>query len=330
MSPREALIRMRAELGMTQVELAEKLNIGFVTINRWENGKSFPSRAHASNIIRTAQDLGVSEDCIQYLNAVLLPPRMRGRPATELGFPALAQELLCQMVDGSPAGVVVIDEATKQVIYVNRKAEELTGKNYFAETDKHCWSYLRDCTKSCADCDPARYPLTGHCEWIVTTPRGLKLKYRTRSIIWLGKKVYTVYITNETELMESKEEVGRLTSLFPAGAGVFYVYHDGRFAMKDAYYHQLGEHGAAQKYAGLDSMGEITPGDMKLLREETKAAIAENRDINIQIRGRIKGHRIQLFARQFAQDEEKRMFFCSFVDVDRYMEDMAAARGALR
>lgn len=35
--------RVRAELGLSQEQLARELNISFSTVNRWENGKSNPS-----------------------------------------------------------------------------------------------------------------------------------------------------------------------------------------------------------------------------------------------------------------------------------------------
>lgn len=214
MSPQEALRRLRAEVGLTQIEMAEKLNIGFVTLNRWENGKSFPSRANANNIIRTAKNMGVSGDCLNYLSNVLLPSRMRGRPATGYGFPALEQELLCQMVDDSPAGVVVIDEESKRIIYVNRRAEEFTGKSFFVEEERHCWSYLKGLDAPCAVCDSERYPLTGFYERYDTFQNGLRLKNRTKSIMWKGKKVYVLYITSETEYSGSDDD----ERLSPAGA----------------------------------------------------------------------------------------------------------------
>ena len=36
--------KARREMGMSQEELAHALNVSYVTINRWENGKSAPNR----------------------------------------------------------------------------------------------------------------------------------------------------------------------------------------------------------------------------------------------------------------------------------------------
>jgi transcriptional regulator with XRE-family HTH domain len=42
----------RARLGLTQVELAARLGVSFVTVNRWENGQSKPSPLAWSQILR--------------------------------------------------------------------------------------------------------------------------------------------------------------------------------------------------------------------------------------------------------------------------------------
>ena len=39
-----AVKQARQDMGMSQEELAQALNVSFVTINRWENGKSEPNR----------------------------------------------------------------------------------------------------------------------------------------------------------------------------------------------------------------------------------------------------------------------------------------------
>jgi DNA-binding XRE family transcriptional regulator len=36
--------QVRIDLGISQEELAQALNVSYVTINRWENGKSEPNR----------------------------------------------------------------------------------------------------------------------------------------------------------------------------------------------------------------------------------------------------------------------------------------------
>ena len=39
------IIRIRAELNLSQTELAEVLGVSFTSVNRWENGKYQPTKA---------------------------------------------------------------------------------------------------------------------------------------------------------------------------------------------------------------------------------------------------------------------------------------------
>ncbi len=86
MSLQEALKLLRLELGLTQEDLAKKLNRAFVTVNRWENGKGFPSRNNAKTILSIARSNRASEDCISYLTEVLMPDAKRSYSAVAYGF----------------------------------------------------------------------------------------------------------------------------------------------------------------------------------------------------------------------------------------------------
>lgn len=41
---KEKVYQARMQLGLTQIELAQKLGIGYATINRWENGVTKPTK----------------------------------------------------------------------------------------------------------------------------------------------------------------------------------------------------------------------------------------------------------------------------------------------
>ena len=49
----------RKELDMSQEELAQALNVSYVTINRWENGKSEPNRMAKSVFFAFCEEKGV-------------------------------------------------------------------------------------------------------------------------------------------------------------------------------------------------------------------------------------------------------------------------------
>jgi type I restriction enzyme M protein len=54
-----ALRAIRAKLGLTQVELAERLGVSYATVNRWEGGGNRPQRAAMARIAALAEDAGV-------------------------------------------------------------------------------------------------------------------------------------------------------------------------------------------------------------------------------------------------------------------------------
>lgn len=47
MTPSEKLLHIRAEKSMSQEKLAKELGVSFATINRWENGRTEPSKRYA-------------------------------------------------------------------------------------------------------------------------------------------------------------------------------------------------------------------------------------------------------------------------------------------
>jgi len=46
--------RLRARMGLTQVNLAERLGVSFPTVNRWENAKSKPSQLSWNRLLELA------------------------------------------------------------------------------------------------------------------------------------------------------------------------------------------------------------------------------------------------------------------------------------
>ena len=52
-----AFKRARLKLGLTQAELAESLNVSTVTVNKWENGRTFPKPKRlqeVADVLRTS------------------------------------------------------------------------------------------------------------------------------------------------------------------------------------------------------------------------------------------------------------------------------------
>lgn len=63
----EVLKKIRAELNITQEQLAHELSISFSTLNRWENGHTTPSRLAKISLIEFCKKKNLSSDLLSYL-----------------------------------------------------------------------------------------------------------------------------------------------------------------------------------------------------------------------------------------------------------------------
>src|SRR5262245_60103261 len=66
---------LRARLGLTQEQLAERLGVSFATVNRWEGGTAKPQRAAREAILALAQEAGVANEGA----TAVVPRRTQGR-----------------------------------------------------------------------------------------------------------------------------------------------------------------------------------------------------------------------------------------------------------
>src|SRR5436305_8256380 len=58
--PTPAILRaIRANLNLTQEQLAERLGVSFATVNRWEGGSNMPQKAAREVIAALAEEAGV-------------------------------------------------------------------------------------------------------------------------------------------------------------------------------------------------------------------------------------------------------------------------------
>lgn len=64
----ELLKDIRKELRLSQEDLARALNISFTTINRWENGRSLPSRLAKMRLIEYCLNNNISQGNMELLN----------------------------------------------------------------------------------------------------------------------------------------------------------------------------------------------------------------------------------------------------------------------
>jgi putative transcriptional regulator len=54
---------VRRQLGLSQEELAHELGVSFATVNRWENGKTIPSKLARRQIENLCRDKNIVTHC---------------------------------------------------------------------------------------------------------------------------------------------------------------------------------------------------------------------------------------------------------------------------
>ena len=54
------LLRIRAELNLSQTELAEILNVSYTSVNRWENAKYQPTKVAREKIIVICEEKNIA------------------------------------------------------------------------------------------------------------------------------------------------------------------------------------------------------------------------------------------------------------------------------
>lgn len=59
----EQLLHVRVQLNLTQTELAEKLNVSFATISRWENGKAKPTKKALLTFKKFCKENNIKFEC---------------------------------------------------------------------------------------------------------------------------------------------------------------------------------------------------------------------------------------------------------------------------
>ncbi len=63
----EIIKAVRVQLKMTQEQLARGLNISFSTLNRWENGRTIPSKLAKMRLVEYCIQSDIDEAIILYL-----------------------------------------------------------------------------------------------------------------------------------------------------------------------------------------------------------------------------------------------------------------------
>lgn len=336
MSLQEALKQMRLELGMTQNDLAKRLDRAFISVNRWENGKGFPSRANAQKILEIAKNGEVSKDCFNYLNETLMPDTKRCKTAAVYGFPEIERDFLFQLADGSTNSLYVVEAGTYNLLYANRVAEQAAvsyvsalgaapaERKLAAQKDRRCFHYFGNRDKPCTLCPLAEVGEEEFTDKIISVPElGRTVHVHAKRTKLNGRDVYTIYQTDITKSDAERNALYALTNDIPDGVGIYQVFFDERIEltfMNEALFKMIGpEKKELLLKNGESDLNLIHPCDRERLRTEIRSAIEKKRDVDITLRMQIydgSDRTVHLKGRLIQNDTEKFTFYCLFHAMD--------------
>lgn len=66
----EVIKKIRLNMNLSQMAFAEQLGVSFSTVNRWENEKAVPNRLAIKAIKALAEECGVDENLIKFLENI--------------------------------------------------------------------------------------------------------------------------------------------------------------------------------------------------------------------------------------------------------------------
>jgi putative transcriptional regulator len=331
MSIQNALKNLRIELGLSQEDLAKQLNKGFVTINRWENGKSFPSRANSLQIIELAKKNHISPDSIQYLEDTLLPDCKRGCPADSFGFPNIDKNFLFQLADNSTNAVYIIDELSFELLYVNRVAEKMASRDladsgiedserkFATVKDKRCFHFFTNHTSPCSFCPITNPKMNdGHDHYVTVEASHHQYKVHTKEVTVNGRLLRVVYLTDVTDLAKERLALYEMANDIPNGVAIYNVYRDWHLEllfMNLNFAKMFSNNLLNFPDRRVIIQNNIHPEDKEKLFTEVKESLQEERNVEISLR--IKNYQNvyqtkRLTARLIQKDDEKYTYYCIF------------------
>lgn len=199
---KDALKRLRCELGITQMELASALHVNFSTVSRWELGKSRPNRSTLSLLLEYSGNHSVSKDRVDDLvNAIKIAKKEKlGHSGGRL--PSVDHTTFGQLVDGASFPIYVCDMETDDLLYLNRKAEELFGGSLDRLPSRKCYVCMMNRKLPCSHCNKNELTEDEFVCHEQLRPDGTVNLIKSRLVLWNGKKAHIRIITG-TVLAES-------------------------------------------------------------------------------------------------------------------------------
>ena len=252
-----------------------------------------------------------------------------GRPVYYAIFSRPTEETLLYktLVDDSVTAIMVAEKISRNILFANKawlhmemipEDAKVIGKNLF--------SVISDVVLPLTSHELNLLSETSYTEFHRFTKYNKYLSINAKAIIWNGVSSYILYITDETEELQQRQQLQNLIDHVPGGVGI-YEATAGEVSLKymnDGYYSMM----EARRDDRLDYMGSnaiipILPEDRKLIFSSIKKIFAGEQSFDFTARilnGKGKYIWVHCTGIAVNKSEEKATIYCSFSNVDAIMK----------
>lgn len=315
----------RKELCLTQKEFAKIIGVSYATINRWENGKTFPDTTAIHNLLKLAETKDVSSQCKKNLKIMLVESRKEMLQIPSSNLYDVEQESICQLVDDSYNAVYVSAMETDELLYVNHKAEEFFNKKFETGKGIKCYEFVADRRSACNHCPKMQMIETGYTDAHILSPdKKRKFHVRGKKLIWNGIPSHAQYMTDETNALEAQNGMMDLLNEAKVGICIGYVYDDGRIEvayLNDGYYKMLGTtREKRHQYSAFSAMQGVIAKERDTSVQIIYEACRKKQDFELIFHTKVEERglvRLNVQAQFQRKEEGKNYYICVVTDVSR-------------
>lgn len=201
-----ALKQLRTELNMKQKDLAEMFGTNVSTVNRWELEKNKPNRLTGMLIMKTAQEKGVSNVCMDALRNALFPREEIKAKINDLRHTEI--DHINQLLNDSANGVVVIGIENYEFLYVNNTIAKLAHMPLEDIKEMKCYQLFMNLETPCPFCSKYKSDKEKFSQAEFSSDlTGRHYIIRSKRTMWGGKEALIKYITDITENYLLKQEL---------------------------------------------------------------------------------------------------------------------------
>lgn len=206
---KDALRRLRSELGYTQMDLANVLHVNLITISRWENGKSFPNRSIISALLNLAHSSHASKKCVNDLNRSISSSVRIKLEKKCVASDTAEHSAFSQLIDDASFPIYICDMETYDMLYINKRAEKMIGCSPADSVGQKCYKCIMHRDSPCPFCHKDELVSDRFIGYDAFRPLdGNTYRVQGRLIRWNGRKAqvrYVVDIANTVSISVQRE-----------------------------------------------------------------------------------------------------------------------------